>query len=112
MGLYIIQGTQPKGAKNLKNRSKDGDDNDIKSEQYSYVVIKLKLYCHCRYKFVLKLRQFTLLRRDILNRLYRAYQYPHRYECISNCACRNIGMNTAQKSMEFTLFECAENNVI
>ena len=56
--------------KNLKNKSKDRDYN-IKSGRYSYVVIKTKLYCHCRCIFALKVRQFTLLQRHILNRLYR-----------------------------------------
>ena len=93
--------------KNLKDTSKDMDDNDIKSGRYSYVVIKTKLHCHCMCLFVLKVRQFTLFQQHILNRLCRAYQHPHRYESISNCACRNIGMNTVHRNPHNSML-CSE----
>ena len=90
MGLYIIQGTEPKGAKIWKTSLKIGMTTTSKVNnihmswsKQNYIVI------NWRCKFVLKLRQSTLLRRNILNRLYRAYQYPHRYESISNCLSKH-----------------------
>ena len=95
---YRIQGTQPVGAKIWKTSLKIGitttskvDDIHMSWSKKDYIVI-VGVYSSW------KCDNFTLLQRHFLNRLYRTYQHPHRYESISNWACRNIGMNTVHRN--------------
>ena len=84
---YRIQGTQPEGANFWKISLKIGitttskvDDIHMSWSKQNHIVI-VGVYSSW------KCDNFTLLQRHILNRLYRTYQHPHRYESISNWAC-------------------------
>ena len=95
---YRIKGTPPEGAKFWKTSLKIGITTTSKmydihmswSKQNDIVIVGVYSSWKCD--------NFTLLQRHIPNRLYRTYQHPHRYESISNWACRIIGMNTVHRN--------------